>query len=292
MNLKQITYFLAVAEAGQMTAAAKQLHMAQPPLSYQLKALEDELGVRLFERGSRGVRLTGSGQQFMTYAQQIVETVAAAENAARRSGEGEIGTLALGLTSSAGDVLPKQKLQAFNRRFPQVEFALYEDNTYGILDKLRRNILDLAIVRTPFNDDGLASYRLSSDHMIAVAAASQPLPATLTIPDLKQQPLIVYRRFSSLFKTTFAEYGIPPTIAVLCDDARTALHWAQMGMGVALVPATMAALASQQSHLAVIDYEPWVTHMTLVWQPEALHNPLVARFVGQLSGGESEKYSK
>ena len=64
--------------------------------------------VRLFERGSRGVRLTGSGQQFMTYAQQIVETVAAAENAARRSGEGEIGTLALGLTSSAGDVLPKQ----------------------------------------------------------------------------------------------------------------------------------------------------------------------------------------
>ena len=128
--------------------------------------------------------------------------------------------------------------------------------------------------------------------MIAVAAASQPLPATLTIPDLKQQPLIVYRRFSSLFKTTFAEYGITPTIAVLCDDARTALHWAQMGMGVALVPATMAALASQQSHLAVIDYEPWVTHMTLVWQPEALHNPLVARFVGQLSGGESEKYSK
>ena len=112
MNLKQITYFLAVAEAGQMTAAAKQLHMAQSPLSYQLKALEDELGVRLFERGSRGVRLTGSGQQFMTYAQQIVETVAAAENAARRSGEGEIGTLALGLTSSAGDVLPKQKLQA------------------------------------------------------------------------------------------------------------------------------------------------------------------------------------
>ena len=169
MNLKQITYFLAVAEAGQMTAAAKQLHMAQPPLSYQLKALEDELGVRLFERGSRGVRLTGSGQQFMTYAQQIVETVAAAENAARRSGEGEIGTLALGLTSSAGDVLPRQKLQAFNRRYPQVEFALYEDNTYGILDKLRRNILDLAIVRTPFNDDGLASCRLSSDHMIAVA---------------------------------------------------------------------------------------------------------------------------
>lgn len=278
MNLKQLRYFLAVAEEKQITAAAKRLFIAQPPLSYQLKQLEKELGVKLFTRTGHGIELTDAGKELQNYAERILALAAAAQTQVHRTARGELGTIKIGSASSSVAELPSAAFKKLTRFYPDIAFEVYEDNTFGVLEKLNAHIIDLGIVRTPFNRKGIESKTITSEKMMAVTLKQKLLAkGELTLAELAKEPLIIYRRFQHIFDESFAHQGIKPFYAVKCDDSRTAILWAQRGMGLALVPASIAHLYAQRECVP-IDHASWQTHLQLVWRKGKL-SPLIARLI-------------
>lgn len=153
-----------------------------------------------------------------------------------------------------------------------------EGNTFQLVKQLKNGFLDLAIVRSPFNSVGLCRQDLLADQVVAVYdQRAYPLPSTrLTIQDLSNQPLILYRRFEAIFNNSFAQHGIHPFYAIKCDDARTAILWADQGMGIALVPASIAAIYATEEQ-QIINYPTWNSTIQLVWLKDQQLSPLTQR---------------
>lgn len=279
MNLKQLRYFLVVAEEKQITAAAKRLYIAQPPLSYQLKQLEKEFGAQLFKRTAHGIELTDVGQIFQSYANEIISLAQNAENQVHKTISGELGTIAIGMASSSTGLIPMNSFNELRKYYPEISFDIYEDNTYGILDKLEKKTIDLGIVRTPYNQTGLNTKTLTTEKMMAISVDPDfQQKKELRIKDLADQPLIIYRRFEDIFNQTFAHHGLKPFYAVKCDDSRTAITWAKRKMGVALVPESIATTYAQENMIA-IKHANWITHLQLVWRKDHQVTPLMKKII-------------
>lgn len=283
MNIKQLRSFLVVAQEHQITAAAKLLYTTQPPLSYQIKQLEKEVGVNLFTRKPHGLELTNAGKSFYRYAQQIVNLATNAEEELKRESKGTMGSIRLGIISSAGNIIPNPKIRQFTKYYPEVNIQITDANTFSLINKLNNNPLDLAIVRPPFNMQGLATKQICKDRMVAVANPQYfALPkGKLSLKEISQQPLILYRRFESMFNESFAQNGLRPFYAVKCDDARTAIQWADQGMGVALVPQSIGQVFSDQQ-LRLVDYSRWDTQTMVVWRKDQPVKPIVDKFIQAL----------
>lgn len=283
MNIKQLRYFLVVAEEKQITSAAKRLYIAQPPLSYQLKQLEKELGAQLFKRTAHGIELTDAGQILQGYASEILSLSESAKNQVHKTISGELGTIAIGMASSSTGLIPKKNFQNLTKFYPEINFDIYEDNTFGIIDKLEKKTIDLGIVRTPYNRNGLSAKTLTTERMMAVTIDPKfKDKAELRIKDLNDQPLIIYRRFEEIFNQTFAHHGIKPFYAVKCDDSRTAITWARRKMGIALVPESIA-FTYASNDLIPIKHSNWITHLQLVWRKDQKVTPLMKRIIDALS---------
>ena len=279
MNLKQLQYFALVAEEGQITSAAKQLFIGQPALSYQLKQLEDELGAKLFARQPHGIELTDAGKKLYSYSKQILTLAQNAETEIREIQAGQLGSVRLGSVSSSIGVLPSSRLVAFVKEHPGVALDILEDNTYGILDKLKNNLLDLAVIRTPYNRVNLAAIDVSDERMTAVTRLSAFAgKETVKLEDLAGQPLVIYRRFEGMFKETFTERGLKPNFVIKCDDSRTAIRWSDSGLGIALVPESIAA-AYAKGQIYPIDLDQWRTRLQLVWRKDQVVTPLMRQII-------------
>lgn len=282
MNLKQLRYFLVVTEEKQITAAAKRLYIAQPPLSYQLKQLEKELGAQLFKRTAHGIELTDAGQIFQSYANEIISLAQNAENQVHKTISGELGTIAIGMASSSTGLIPMNSFNELRKYYPEISFDIYEDNTYGILDKLEKKTIDLGIVRTPYNQTGLNTKTLTTEKMMAISVDPDfQQKKELRIKDLADQSLIIYRRFEDIFNQTFAHHGLKPFYAVKCDDSRTAITWAKRKMGVALVPESIATTYAQENMIA-IKHANWITHLQLVWRKDHQVTPLMKKIIAAI----------
>ncbi|GAA3636579.1 LysR family transcriptional regulator [Lactobacillus hamsteri] len=278
MNLKQLRYFLTVAEEKQITAAAKRLFIAQPPLSYQLKQLEKELGVKLFQRTAHGIELTDAGNELQAYAEEILSLAKMAQDQVQKTAKGELGTIKIGSASSSVGELPSDKFTQLTKFYPDITFDVYEENTFGVLEKLHNGTIDLGIVRTPFNRNGIASKTITNERMTVVTTNKSFLEKeAVKLKDLDDQPLIIYRRFEDIFNKSFAHQGIKPFYAVKCDDSRTAILWAQKGMGLALVPESIANLYAKNQFVP-IKHASWQTHLQLVWRKEKI-SPLMQRII-------------
>lgn len=279
MNLKQLQYFALVAEEGQITSAAKQLFIGQPALSYQLKQLEDELGAKLFARQPHGIELTDAGKKLYSYSKQILTLAQNAETEIREIQAGQLGSVRLGSVSSSIGVLPSSRLVAFVKEHPGVALDILEDNTYGILDKLKNNLLDLAVIRTPYNRVNLAAIDVSDERMTAVTRLGAfAVKKTVKLEDLAGQPLVIYRRFEGMFKETFTEKGLKPNFVIKCDDSRTAIRWSDSGLGIALVPESIAA-AYAKGQIYPIDLDQWRTRLQLVWRKDQVVTPLMRQII-------------
>ncbi|MEK0313427.1 LysR family transcriptional regulator [Cohnella sp. 56] len=176
MDIRQLRYFVTVAEEGQITAAAKKLHMEQPPLSRQMKQIEDELGVVLFDRTGRRLRLTPAGERLRERAirllGQLEETVAEV----REHGDGVRGVLSVGAVVSCTSLLPGP-LGRFRERHPQVSFKLSEGDHHLLGERLDRREIELAVARLPFEAPGgpdrYAVKPLPSDPIVALLPAGR-----------------------------------------------------------------------------------------------------------------------
>src|SRR5215207_1576544 len=155
MDLRRLRYFVVVAEELNFSRAAERLHMAQPPLSSQIKRLENELGVLLFDRTGRGVRLTDAGHVLLEEARRIFIQLEQTARIVERVGSGQVGRLSLGFVpSSTNEVLPPI-LYEFRRRFPDVELLLHEMMPDQVVQRLHGRQIDVGFCYLPFDDSAL-----------------------------------------------------------------------------------------------------------------------------------------
>lgn len=243
MELKQLRNFVKIVEEGNITRAAQKLNMAQPPLSTQMHQLETELNCVLFERGARNIILTDAGsilyekaKMILTLSDQIPENITSLESAA--------SVLHLGIISSISNYLPDVILPAFLKQHPNIKYNIYEKNTYQLIEAVFSNMVDLAIVRTPFQNTGLACYPIIKNSMYAVGKKqffSQISSESLDLETLGNSPLIIYRRWEDILRKYCKAYDIEPDFQCINDDARTTLSWAEAGLGVGIVPESIVS---------------------------------------------------
>jgi LysR family transcriptional regulator, salicylic acid-responsive activator of bsdBCD len=283
MDIRQLRYFLAIAEEGQISSAAKKLRMAQPPLSQQLKLLEEELGIRLVERGTRSIQLTDAGVVLRNRAQEIVDLT---DSAAREIGDlakGMTGTLHIGTVSSSGEALLKAGLAEFHKAYSGVKYEIREGNTFTVIEMLNRGIVEVGIVRTPFKAPNLGCKYAASEPMIAVMTPEldwNPGVSVISVAELENKPLIIYHRFEALIRESCLKDGFEPNFFCRNDDARTTLQWANEGLGIGLVPRSAFGLGSNRNLIyKEIDCEELTTSVAAIWIKDKYISSLASKFV-------------
>ncbi|KYZ77959.1 LysR family transcriptional regulator [Anaerosporomusa subterranea] len=242
MDIRQLRYFLAIAEEGQISGAAKRLHIAQPPLSQQLKIMEEELGVQLVERGSRSTRLTEAGRALRHRAEQILDLVNTTVKEVQAFDEGAKGTLALGTIASLGSNLLPDWISSFHEQYPGIDFLLWEGETERITDLLNSGVIEIGLVRLPIDSAIFESIHLPKEPLVAAMSnkwmdgGDGPMP----IVELANKPLLTHRRHVSMITKSCREAGFEPTILCKADDPRSMLAWADADIGIAIATASMA----------------------------------------------------
>ncbi|AJA46400.1 HTH-type transcriptional regulator BsdA [Clostridium pasteurianum DSM 525 = ATCC 6013] len=282
IDIKQLKYFYTIVEEGQITNAAKKLHMAQPPLSYQLKNLEDELGVKLLERGSRNIKLTAAGLMLYNRAKQILTLTKTTIDELKDFNNGLNGTLSIGTVSSSGSSLLTDRLNRFHDKYPSVSFEIHEGNTYKLLEILSRGIIEIAIVRTPFSTAGINYIYLPKEPMIAAMTENFNWndEVIIKIDELKDKPLIFYRRFEKIICDACENSGFQPNTFCKNEDARTSLLWANAGLGIALVPkSSLKLIGSSNLIYKEIDNKSLRTQIAAIWLKEGYLSPAAKNFL-------------
>lgn len=276
-------YFQTIAEERQITAAAKKLHMAQPPLSYQLNLLEEELGVTLVKRGARMIELTEAGKLLHKRATEILNLVESAKREVENCGKGLSGVLSIGTISSTGGLIPKLNMLEFTKRYPEVQFEIHEGNTFAIIEMLEKGVIDLGIVRTPFQENMFECRHGRNEPMVAVMSEYHQCGEykdIISVNELQNKPLIIYRRLESLIQEVFDEIQGDLFIRCKNDDVRTTLSWAKSNLGIAIVP--KSALNSWEEGQLIckeIKHERMESQIAVVWLRNQYLSPLAEKFV-------------
>ena len=182
MELRQLRYFVAVAEERHFGRAAKKLRLSQPPLSTQIKGLEEELGVKLFQRSTRQVALTDAGRTFLERAEGILEAVEEAKEAAKGADEGARGRLEIGFISSATLGLLPPAIRLFRERFGGVEIELRELTSAQQIDALYAGEIRVGLVRLPLRAPGLRFEPLQEESFLVALPSGHPLEALESVP--------------------------------------------------------------------------------------------------------------
>ncbi len=175
MDLRQLRYFIAVAEELSFSRAAERLHVSQPPLSVHVKGLEEDLGIRLFDRSNRGVTLTAAGQVFYDEIRTVLRRLEQARLKAQNAGRGERGTLSIGFVSIADYGVLPPALKRFREEFPQVEVQLHELTTDAQIREIRGGRLDLGIGLGPVEEADLVFETLLRESLLLAAPTGHRL---------------------------------------------------------------------------------------------------------------------
>lgn len=254
MDFRQLRSFLYVAEELHFGRAAQRLGMSQPPLSQQIRALEEELGARLFERTSRRVRLTEVGRLFLPEAREALAQVDRAVQVARLARSGELGRLSLGFTASAPFVQRvADALYGFRQAHPHVELALQELSYDEQLARIEADELDIGILRSfeaPLLPSGLTVECLLEEKMLVAVRKDHPIaqaPHDPAIADLVEVPFVFYgvtqgTAFNEHFLSLCGEAGFQPKVALEVSSFATLLGLVAAGFGATLLPQSLARL--------------------------------------------------
>lgn len=250
MELRHLRYFIAVAEELHFSRAAERLHIAQPPLSQQIRHLEQELGVELFQRKTkRQVQLTEAGRVFLAESYLALAQIENAIRAAQRAARGETGQLVVGFVSSATYHALPWLLRNFRERFPQVEIVLRELNTQKQVQALNEQRISVGFVHPPIDDDGLTLECIQQESLVVALAETHPLATQLqiSIQDLADEPFVLFPRHlgAGLYDRIVSfcqQANFSPKVTQEANQMQTIISLISAGMGVTLVPASLQNL--------------------------------------------------
>jgi DNA-binding transcriptional LysR family regulator len=276
MELRHLKYFVAVAEELHFTRAADRLHIAQPPLSQQIKQLEEELGTRLFERSKRQVELTTAGRAVLDEARRAIGQVERVVMAARRAQRGEVGELSVGVSSSAPYTTLPAILRTFRARYPAVRLTLYERSTEDQIAMLRTGTIDAGFVRAPSPADtvGLEIRPILREPLVVALPQGHQFGRRkqVAVSALKGAPFVLSPRHAA--PTLYDQIvglcrreGFEPQVAQEATQMQTIVSLVSAGLGVAIVPASIQKLHRARVLYRALQPNDVMTEMALIHDP-------------------------
>ncbi len=243
MELRQLRYFVAVAEERHFGRAAKRLRLSQPPLSAQIKGLEEELGVKLFQRSTRQVALTDAGRTFLERAEGILEAVEEAKEAAKGADEGVRGRLEIGFISSATLGLLPPAIRLFRERFGGIDIELRELTSAQQIDALYAGEIRVGLVRLPLRAPGIRFEPLQEESFLVALPSGHPLEALESVPleAMVDQPLIFFTRqlmpsLHAQIVELFQRVGAFPNVVQHAVHLQTIVGLVASDVGLAILP--------------------------------------------------------
>ena len=298
MNLKQLEYFSAVAEAKSISLAARNLHVAQPPISRQLALLEDELGVCLFLRTNKGVELTEAGRSLYRQSQNLFQDMRMIVDSVRDINAGMRGLLKIGMIYSNISIA-LQYLKEFRAQYPQVELYVRLGSPGDLLEDLNKGDLQLLFLRSSSErGSGLHERILGEDPLeLVMIRELDPAPdqASGPLEALKGVPMCLLRSddlwgYSNYLIKECQRQGFTPNTTFRCYDTPMAMQLVQAGFGVSYLP---RSIVETQPHLGLytkpIQGISVLSYPTLVWSSNLYYASCVKRFLAMFEGEDAEK---
>lgn len=284
MDIRQLKYFLAIVEEGSITRAAERLHIAQPPLSQQLKLLEDELDIKLIERNTRKIQITDAGRILQHRSKQILELTQNTEKELKNLKQGFKGILSLGTVPSSSTTILLKRLNEFHNRYPHINFKIRESNTDEILKSLSIGTIEVGVILTPFNSENFESLLLSSEPMIVAFKPDTYFINTeknsISLNDLINKLLIIDHKFKDMLISTCHQAGFEPTILCENEDARSVLLWANTEIGIGILPKSAATLIPELDLKYIeIDELSLKTRPAVVWVKNRYLSDVAKNFI-------------
>ena len=244
MDLRGLHYFSVVAEELNFTRAAQRLCMSQPPLSNQIKALEEELGTSLFLRGGRTLQLTEAGKVLYRRAAQLLDLAERTQEEVSSLAMGLSGTLCLGSVAGLAPFLAARWLSGFREEYPLVRFEMVNGSSDDIIDQILRGHIELGLIAAPYDDEHLEGIPVGDEPWCAIMSERNPLAAEpdtpLPLKELAGKPLIVPHRRSRVdeIRSWFRQAGAEPVIIGEHSNYVDVLAMAQADVGISIFPQT------------------------------------------------------
>ncbi|MEM1254214.1 MAG: LysR substrate-binding domain-containing protein [Cyanobacteria bacterium P01_H01_bin.21] len=285
MELRHLHYFIAVAEELHFSRAAKRLCISQPPLSQQIRSLENELGVKLFERTKRQVQLTEAGKTFLERSYLVLEQLEQAISVTQQIGRGEVGQLAIGFVDTAMYTLLPEILRIFRAQFPAVQLQLHELTTAQQIQALHQKRVDIGIVRSTINEPGLSVECFLTESLVLALPESHPLSAQtqVSLSTLADELFILFPvKLGPVFYEQIIhscqQAGFRPKVAQEAVQMQTIVGLVAAGIGIAIVPACL-----KDFHRSGVIYRPLQeqipkTGLYLAWRQHD-SSPVISAFL-------------
>jgi DNA-binding transcriptional LysR family regulator len=289
VDIRQLRYFVAIAEEGQITGAAKRLKMAQPPLSQQLRQMEEELGVTLMERVGRKMKLTEAGATLYKQALNLIHQLDEAIAEVKETGEGVRGTLSIGVSALSAYSLPEQ-IRQFQQRYPLITYKVWKGDTRLLSEWLERWEIEVAIVRLPHSLGNCTTIPLEEEPFVLMVPASSPLAAktAIAMKDVALHPLIMPSTpglgiYDMLVKE-FARLGVTPQVICECPDISLTVSMVGAGVAAAIVPRS-ASLAQASDAVRCLDITGTsiTSSAAIVWLKDRHLSKAARRFIDMFS---------
>lgn len=289
MELKALENFAVIAKYENITKAAAELHMAQPPLTRQLRALEQELDVELFVRDKKRLHITAEGRFFKQQCEQLFELLAKSCEQVRQMQNGIAGTVFIGAIETVGTTLLPEWIAGFKQTYPNVKYNLWSANSDDVIERLERGLLDLALIREPYDTAKFDALHIKTEHWIALARAGHPLlrvgGKSASLGEIAAYPLIVPTRRSREISGWFAQAGLRADIMCEFAPLMNAVTLVERGLGVAIAPESAAyALAGRPIETRTITGCDTSSGVSLIWNRARPLSETETRFVQYVQG--------
>jgi DNA-binding transcriptional LysR family regulator len=287
IELRHLRYFTVVAEELHFSRAAGRLHIAQPPLSQQIRKLEEYIGHPLFIRNSRTVTLTQAGEMLLERSRYLLRRLEEDLETVRRVGRGEIGTLTVGFIGSAMLTALPTLIGSYRKRFPKIDLRLRELTTSSLVEAIRQGVVDLGFLRDAGPTEGLIVEQVVAERFVVALAEKHRLAnrKKVSLAELKGEPLILFARelgalawdkTISLCETS----GFRPTIVQDAPEWLTVLRLVSSGLGFSIAPTCVTTIQTPGVVCRELTRCPILTNIELARRSDHL-NPIMEAFVAE-----------
>lgn len=296
MDLRTLKYFTVVAEELNITRAAERLNMSQPPLSNQLKALEEELGTQLIIRGKRFLQLTEAGALLYRRAVQILNMTEKTKQEIHGLDSELSGFINIGVVEGRPPFYIARWLKGFKEEYPKVQYRLWNGSSDDVLDRMKAGLLDVAVIASPYNSENLHGFAVGRGPWVALISSEHPLAKaegdTVPLRALVDQPLIVPARKSRVeaIRSWFREVDAEPNIVCEMSNYLDAVALTERNVGITIFPQTTYTPNDLVVSKVITDTERQIEY-ALVWLKGRMLPDLEREFVDYVRDSV-EEYNK
>ena len=269
LGVKDMRAFFTIVEEGNISHAAQRLNIAQPALSRQMKRLEEKLNVKLFERGSRRIRLTDAGRLLNNRVENILGMVDGTVREITEIGSGAKGSVKIGTITTSGAMILPDLISEYHKIYPEVTFEIIEGDGARVLELLDNHLIEIAITRTQVDNLAYELLVLPNEPLVMVMNKKNSCGKksdVIRLSEIKGQKMIIPLRWKSIFETNCKNLGFEPQIICVSDSIVQGLLMAKKSLGIAMIPISSKSLLTDGNliYKRIVDPE-MTTHTVISW---------------------------